>query len=58
MIEDNIRKGMYVFLHVCIHCTYIYAHAYIEVGHLVVQQKLAQHCKSTIIFYKTKKKEF
>ena len=44
--------------YIYVYIAHIYAYAYIEVGHLVVQQKLAQHCKSTIIFYKTKKKEF
>ena len=34
MMEDNTRKIM---------CVYIY------IGHFAVQQKLLQHCKSTII---------
>ena len=34
MIEDNIKKGIQIFIYL---------------GHFAVQQKLAQHCKSTII---------
>ena len=42
-LEDNIRKEMCVYI-----CTYIYIHMYIWLGHFAVQQKLAQHSKSTI----------
>ena len=41
MMEDKIRKGMYIN---------------IWPGHFTVQQKLAQHCKSTIHFFKRGKK--
>ena len=39
-------------------CTYIYIHThimYVYLDHLAVQQKLTEHCKSTIItiFFKT-----
>ena len=34
MMEDDIRKGMYL---------------YVRLGHFAVQEKLAQHCKPTII---------
>ena len=40
-MEDNIRKEM------CVHI-YTYAHGWVT----AVQQKLAQHCKSTIILKK------
>ena len=33
-LEDNVRKRMYV---------------YVGLGHFAVQQKLTEHCKSTII---------
>ena len=36
--------------------TYIYAYMYIYMNHLAVQQKLTQHCKSTILQLKTNKK--
>ena len=39
MMEDNIRKGMYI---------------YVRLGHFAVQQKLVQHCKSTILQLKNK----
>ena len=44
MMEDNIRKGT---------CVYIYI--YVRLGHFAAQQKLAQHCKSSIL-YKLKEK--
>ena len=37
MMEDNVREEMFI---------------YIGLGHFAVQQKLAQHCKSTIILKK------
>ena len=42
MMEDNTRKGMYM---------------YVWLGHFAVQQKLAQHCKSTIIKNKKQTKK-
>ena len=33
----------------------IYVHTHIYLGHFSLQQKLAQHCKSTIFQYKNKK---
>ena len=30
-------------------CVYIYLYVYVWLGHFVVQQKLTEHCKSTII---------
>ena len=42
MMEDNMRKRMYV-------CVWL--------GHFAVQQKLVQHCKSTILQLKERKKE-
>ena len=36
VMEGNIRKGMSIFI-------------YIKLGHFTIQQKLAQHCKSTIL---------
>ena len=45
-MEDNIRQGM---------CVYIYI--YIWLDHFAVQQKLAQHCESTILQQKRKKKK-
>ena len=34
-MEDNIRKGMYAYVYIWLH-------------QFAVQQKLAQHCKSTM----------
>ena len=41
MLEDNTRKIMYI---------------HVQLGHSAVQQKLAEHCKSTIIKYIKNKK--
>ena len=41
MMDDNIRKGMYESI--CM------------TGHFAVQQKLAQHCQSTVLELKNKK---
>ena len=46
MMEDSMRKRM---------CIYMYIDTYTHtLGHFAVQEKLAQHCKSTI--FKKKKK--
>ena len=48
MMEDNVRKGMCVYICVCV-CvyTYICVYIYIWLGHFVVQQKWTQHFKLT-----------
>ena len=38
------KKGMCIYIHI-----YIYICMYVWLGHFAVQQKLALHCKSTII---------
>ena len=30
-------------------CVYIHTHIYIKLNHFAIQQKLTQHCKSTIL---------
>ena len=40
-MEDNTRKGMYV---------------YVGLGHFAVQQKFAQHYKSTVLQFLKKEK--
>jgi len=42
MMEDNVRKRMYI-------CVYL--------GHFTAQQKLTEHCKSTIMKNLKKKKK-
>ena len=49
-MEDNVRKRMYIYIRV-----YRYSHVWL--GHFVVQQKLTEHCKSTIIKKKLKKEK-
>ena len=43
MIGDNTRKRMYRMY------MYVYIYIHIKSGHSAVQQKLTEHCKSTII---------
>ena len=52
-MEKNMKKNIYV----CVcgwACVYIYIHTH-ELYHFDVYQKLTQHCKSTILKFKTKK---
>ena len=64
-MEKNMKKNIYMYV-----CVYIYKYIYIliyidihthiytfKLNHSAVQQKLTQHCKSTIL-QKFKKKEF
>ena len=42
-MQENIREGVCVCVCMCV-----------RPGHFAVEQKVAQHCKSTIIFEKEK----
>ena len=51
MMEDNMRKKKCIHTHTHTHtvCVCVCVCIYIWLGHFVVQQKLVQHCKWTII---------
>ena len=48
-----MRKNIYVCVRGWV-CVYIHTHTH-ELYHIDVHQKLTQHCKSTILKFKTKK---
>ena len=45
MVEKSIRKRIHTPTH-----THTHTHTHTRLGHFAVQQKLAQHCKSTILY--------
>jgi len=51
MMENNIKKEwIYIYIYMCVYThTHIHVYIYIKLSHFAVQQKLAQHCKSTIL---------
>ena len=49
-MEDNIRMYRHVCMYVCTYThTHTHTHTYIICWVSVVQQKLTQHCQSTIL---------
>ena len=44
-----IHKNVYMYMHIYIH---IYIHVHIQQNDFAIQQKLTQHCKSTVLQFK------
>ena len=50
--KEYEKECKYICIYICV-CVYIYIHIhtyiYIKLNHFAVQQKLTQHCKSTVL---------
>ena len=49
-MEKNMKKNLYIYM-------YLYLDIYTHMNHFVVSQNATQHCKSTILQLKKKKKK-